>query len=100
MPTDMPDRQAQIDELVGAVPAERRDRLRELIDAVRANVDPRFEERIDGRFMHWVVPISVYPEGYHLTPGEPLPFVSLANQKGYIALYHMGLDAYRERRPG
>ena len=28
---------------------------------------------------------------YHVNPKEPLPFMGFANQKGYIALYHMGI---------
>lgn len=39
----------------------------------------------------WVVPFKTYPAGYHCDPKMPLPFISLASQKNYIALYHMGL---------
>ncbi|MEN9001217.1 MAG: DUF1801 domain-containing protein, partial [Flavobacteriales bacterium] len=31
--------------------------------------------------------------GYHCDPKLPLPFINLANQKGFIALYHMGIYA-------
>lgn len=41
----------------------------------------------------YVVPKSVYPAGYHCKPEEPLPFISLASQKNFIALYHMGIYA-------
>ena len=39
----------------------------------------------------YVVPLSRYPQGYRAKKGEPLPFLSLASQKNYIALHHMGL---------
>jgi len=39
----------------------------------------------------WAVPHKLYPGGYHCTPEQPLPFLSLASQKNFIALYHMGL---------
>lgn len=39
----------------------------------------------------WAVPLKTYPAGYHCTPGSPLPFINLASQKNFIALYHMGL---------
>jgi hypothetical protein len=41
----------------------------------------------------YVVPHEIFPDGYHVNPKEPLPFISLANQKGYIAIYHLGLYA-------
>jgi hypothetical protein len=41
----------------------------------------------------FVVPHSRYPQGYHVNPKEPLPFIELANKKGHIALYHMGIYA-------
>jgi hypothetical protein len=41
----------------------------------------------------YVVPHSLYPEGYHCDPKLPLPFLNIASQKNYIALYHMGLYA-------
>ncbi len=41
----------------------------------------------------YVVPHSIYPDGYHCLPELPLPFVNIASQKNFIALYHMGLYA-------
>jgi hypothetical protein len=41
----------------------------------------------------YVVPHSLYPAGYHCDPKLPLPFINLASQKQYIALYHMGVYA-------
>lgn len=41
----------------------------------------------------FVVPLSIYPAGYHCKVGEPLPFLSIASQKNFIAVYHMGIYA-------
>ena len=41
----------------------------------------------------FVIPHSVYPDGYHCDPKLPLPFMNLASQKNFIALYHMGMYA-------
>ena len=41
----------------------------------------------------YVVPHSLYPAGYHCTPELPLPFVNIASQKNFIAVYHMGVYA-------
>jgi hypothetical protein len=39
----------------------------------------------------YVVPLKTYPNGYHCDPSLPLSFLSIANQKNFIALYHMGI---------
>lgn len=41
----------------------------------------------------YVVPHSVYPAGYHVNPTLPLPFINIASQKNFVAMYHMGLYA-------
>jgi hypothetical protein len=38
----------------------------------------------------------LYPQGYHCDPKIPLPFISLASQKNFISLYHMGIYANNE----
>ena len=44
----------------------------------------------------YVVPLSIYPSGYHCNTKLPLPFISVASQKGHVAIYHMGLYANEE----
>jgi hypothetical protein len=39
--------------------------------------------------MIYVVPHSIYPNGYHCEPKLPLPFITIASQKNFIALYHI-----------
>lgn len=41
----------------------------------------------------YVVPMSLYPEGYLGNKQQPLPFINLASQKNNIALYHLGIYA-------
>jgi hypothetical protein len=41
----------------------------------------------------YVVPFSLFPNGYHCDPKLPLPFAQIAAQKNFIAIYHMGLYA-------
>jgi len=43
----------------------------------------------------FVVPHHIYPAGYHCKPAEPLPFISLAAQKKFLVLYHMGIYAHQ-----
>ena len=44
----------------------------------------------------YVIPHSIYPDGYHCDPKTPLPFMSVASQKNFVAIYHMGIYANKE----
>ena len=43
--------------------------------------------------MGWVIPHETYPAGYHCDPTQPLPFMGIASQKNFIAIYHMAIYA-------
>ncbi|MBO1266080.1 DUF1801 domain-containing protein [Proteiniclasticum sp. SCR006] len=75
------------------LPEERREAVEKLRETILRHLPKGFEETISYGMIGYVVPLSVYPEGYHAAKGEPLPFMSLASQKNHIALYHMGLYA-------
>jgi len=65
-------------------------RLRKTMD----NLPTGFKEVLGPYDMpSWVVPHSRYPDGYHCTPEQPLPFISIASQKSHVAVYHMGIYA-------
>ncbi|WP_410510899.1 DUF1801 domain-containing protein [Paenibacillus sp. BR2-3] len=66
-------------------------KLKRLRETIKENLPPGFEEKTAYGMIGYVVPHRIYPSGYHVTPGQPLPFISLASQKNYIALYHMGI---------
>ncbi|TCI36273.1 DUF1801 domain-containing protein [Exiguobacterium sp. SH4S7] len=72
---------------------KRLDAFIRLIDVIDANLPDGFEKTTDGNGIHYVVPLSTYPPGYHVTPGTPLPFLSVIAQKNHVALYHMGVYA-------
>ena len=48
-------------------------------------------ETRSGDTIAYVVPHSRYPKGYHCDPSQPLPFVTLASQKNYVMVSHMGM---------
>ena len=64
-----------------------------LRETILNNIPKGFEETISYGMIGYVVPHSIFPEGYHCVPKLPLPFVSIASQKNFIALYHMGIYA-------
>lgn len=75
------------------LPEERREPVGRLIEALRSSLPAGFHEHTDGRMLHFSVPHSTYPAGYHCNPRLPLPFISVASTKGHVALHHMGLYA-------
>jgi hypothetical protein len=85
------DKSATVDEYANSIPVERRDIYNKLLAVIRDNIDPKFTEVMMYGMPGWVVSKALYPPGYHVDPSLPISFVGLANQKNYIALYHMGL---------
>lgn len=81
------------EDYINQQPVERQAALKTLRDTILNHLPQGFKEIIQYGMIGYVVPHEIYPEGYHVNPKEALPFISLANQKGYIALYHMGMYA-------
>jgi len=80
-------------EYMAALPTDRVEPMQRLRDTLSENLPFGFKEQISYGMIGYVVPHELYPAGYHCNPALPLPFVSLASQKNFIALYHMGLYA-------
>lgn len=85
-----------VEEYIAVLPEDRRPVIEKLRSIVLENLPEGFEEQIAYGMISYVVPLSRYPEGYHVKKGEPLPFLSIASQKNHIALYHMGLYGNEE----
>jgi hypothetical protein len=96
---------------IDSLPADRAQVVKKIRAAIVKNLPKGFSEIMNYGIMGWVVPHSLYPDGYHVNPKDPLPFIGLASQKHFIALYHMGLysdpvmlqwfkDLYPERSKG
>jgi uncharacterized protein YdhG (YjbR/CyaY superfamily) len=81
------------DEYFDKVPSERKEAMNKLRKIINTHLPKGFEEQLGYGMPSWVVPHSIYPKGYHCTPQLPLPFISIASQKNFIALYHMGMYA-------
>lgn len=76
-----------------ALPEERQTPMRQLRKVILVRLPDHFEEEMSYGMIGYVVPHSVYAPGYHCDPKLPLPFMSIASQKGHIGFYHMGLYA-------
>jgi uncharacterized protein YdhG (YjbR/CyaY superfamily) len=81
------------EEYIEQLPPERKLAMQKLRTAIKNNLPNGFEETINYGMIGYVVPHSIYPEGYYCNPELPLPFINIASQKNFIALYHMGIYA-------
>ncbi len=84
------------EEYIDNLPQERKDAIKKLRKIILNNLPKGFYETMNYGMIGYVVPHSIYPQGYHCKPELPLPFVNLASQKNFIALYHMGIYANNE----
>lgn len=80
-------------EYIEQLPEDRKEPLRKLRAAIRKNLPAGFKEEMSYGMIGYVVPYSVYPAGYHCDTSLPLPFMSIASQKNFVAVYHMGVYA-------
>ena len=78
------------------IPHDRKLAMNKLRQTILDNLPKGFEETISYGMIGYVVPHSVYPPGYHCDPKLPLPFISIASQKNFVAFYHMGIYTEKE----
>jgi len=81
------------EEYMAQLPDDRIQAIKKLREVIKNNLPKGFEETMSYGMIVYVVPHSIYPNGYHCDPKLPLPFLSIASQKNFIAVYHMGIYA-------
>ncbi len=84
------------EEYISKIPEERIPYFKKLRQTILDNIPDGFEEQMSYGMIGYVVPKSIYPKGYHCDTSLPLPFVNIASQKNFIALYHSGIYASPE----
>ena len=82
-----------VEEILANLPEDRKEAFQKLHQTILDNLPKGFEAAISYGGLGYVVPHSIYPDGYHCKPIEPLPFAGLASQKNSINFYHMGIYA-------
>lgn len=79
------------EEYIASLPIERREAVARLRDEIRKNLPPGFVETMGYGMLTYAVPLSTYPAGYHVGKNIPLAVMSVASQKNFIAVYHLGV---------
>lgn len=82
-----------VEAYIAELPEDRKKAITDLRKVIKKNLPKGFKEVMGYGMMGYSVPHSLYPAGYHCNPKDPLPFIGLASQKNFIAVYHMGVYA-------
>lgn len=82
-----------VDEYIHQILENQREAISLLRKTILENLPKGFAEQMSYGMIGYVVPQSIYPNGYHCDPKLPLPFLNIAAQKNFISLYHMGIYA-------
>lgn len=86
---------SSVEEYINQLPEDRQIVIEKIRSIIKDNLPKGFEECLSYGMIGYVVPHNLYPDGYHCNPELPLPFMNLASQKNFIALYHSGIYADR-----
>lgn len=92
----MQSKAATPDEYASEIPEERKAVFNQLRKEIKKNLPKGFKEVMGYGMIGYVVPHNIYPAGYHCDTAQPLPFMGIASQKNFIAVYHMGIYAMPE----
>ena len=85
-----------IDEYLAQFNEDEQRVINRLRDKTKELLPKGYEEIILYNMISYVIPLSYYPKGYHVSKGTPLPYFAIAKQKHFYALYHMGYYAKPE----
>jgi uncharacterized protein YdhG (YjbR/CyaY superfamily) len=76
-----------VEQYLAELPEDRRDAIQAVRKTILKNLPNGYEEGMQYGMIGYYVPHSIYPDGYHCDPKQPLPFASLASQKNHMAVY-------------
>ncbi|MBT8190134.1 MAG: DUF1801 domain-containing protein [Bacteroidia bacterium] len=80
-----------VKDILTSLPADKSEPFIKLHDIIVENLPEGFIPAISYGGLGYVVPHTLYPDGYHCKPSEPLPFAGIASRKNSINFYHMGI---------
>lgn len=84
------------EDYIAQLPEDRQEPMKKLRSIINKNLPDGYLETMSYGMIGYVVPHSLYPDGYHCTPELPLPFMNIASQKNFIAVYLSGVYAVPE----
>ena len=85
-----------VEKYLSELPEDRKLPMINLRNIIKNNIPNGFEEVMSYGMIGYVVPHSVYPNGYHCNPKLPLPYINIGSQKNFIVLHHLGIYGINE----
>lgn len=85
-----------VNHYISELPEDRIEPISRLKDTIATHLPSGFEECMNYGMIGFVVPLTLFPDGYLGKKDQPLPFINIASQKNHIALYHSGIYANQE----
>ena len=82
-----------IKDYTNSLTSDRKTTITQLISVIEQNIPKGFKKVMNYGMPSFVIPHTIYPNGYHCDTALPLPFIGVSNQKSSISLHHMGLYA-------
>ena len=80
-----------VDQYIKELAPDRQAAIMQLRNEILKTLPKGFKEEMSYGMIGYVVPHSLYPKGYHCAPALPLPFMNIASQKNFIAIYNMAV---------
>lgn len=80
-----------------SLPVDRHEAMKAVLDVIRQNLPPGYEEVLAWGMISWQVPLAVYPDTYNK---QPLMYAALASQKNHMALHLCNVYGVPELRAG
>ena len=75
------------EEYINNLPEDRRAVISKLRNTIKRNIPKGFAEQISYGMIGYVVPLTIYPKGYLGGKNQPLPFMNIASQIHFVAVY-------------
>ncbi len=76
-----------VTEYIESLPADRKEAIATIRNTIIKHLPKGYEEIMQYGMIGYVIPLSIYPDGYLNRKDEPIPYVALASQKNHIAIY-------------
>ena len=86
-----------VNQWLASVPAERKDAINAVRDAVNEYLPPGYEETVDWGMLAWVVPLATLPNTHH---GHPLMLAALGAHTKLMTIYLMSVYGDTKLRRG